>query len=75
MKGENSITSYCVVLMFKSAKIQWPVKEILVSEALGIYFSWIMIMSIKLMTWTMDECLILNKLGRRRVTLLSLIHI
>ena len=34
MKGENSITSYCVVLKFKSAKIEQLVKEILVSEAL-----------------------------------------
>ena len=30
MKGENSITSYCVVVTFKSAKIRWLVKEILV---------------------------------------------
>ena len=30
MKGENSITSYCAVLTFKSAKIQWLVKETLV---------------------------------------------
>ena len=65
MKRGNSITSYGIVLMFKLAKIQWLVKEILVSEVLGIYFSWIMIASIKLMTRTMDECLILNKLGRR----------
>ena len=34
-----------------------------------LYFSWIMIGSIKLMTLTMDGCLILNKLGRRRVRL------
>ena len=53
-------------MTFKSAKILWLVKEIIVSEALGLYFSWIMIASIKLMTRTMDECLILNKLGRRR---------
>ena len=30
MKNENSITSYCVVLMFKSSKIQLLIKEILV---------------------------------------------
>ena len=65
MKGENSITSYCVVLMFKLAKIQWLIKEILVFKALGIYFSWIVLASLKLMTQTMDGCLILNKLGRR----------
>ena len=28
MKGENSITSFCVGLMFKSAKIQWLGTEI-----------------------------------------------
>ena len=69
MKGENSVTSYCIVLMLKSAKMWWPVKEILVSEALGLYFSWILIASIKMMTRTMDGCLILNKLGKRRVNL------
>ena len=69
MKGESSITSCCIVLMFKSAKIWWLVKEILVSKALGIFFSWIMIASIKLMTRTMYGCLILNELGRRRVKL------
>ena len=30
MKGENSITSHCVVLTFKSVEIQWLFKEILV---------------------------------------------
>ena len=69
MKGENSITSCCVVLTFKSAKSRLLVKEILVSEALGVYFSWIMIASIKLMTRTMDGWLIMNKLRRRRVKL------
>ena len=44
-------------------------QEMLVSEALGIYFPWNMIASIKLMTRTMDDCLILNKLGRGRVKL------
>ena len=63
IKGENSNTSYCIVLMFKSAKMRWQVKEVLVSEALGIYFSWIMMVSTKLMIQTMDECLIINKLG------------
>ena len=47
MKGENSITSYCIALIFKLAKIWWLVKEILVSEALGVYFPWILIASIK----------------------------
>ena len=56
MKRVNSITSYCVVLTFESAKIRWLVREILVSEALEIYFSWIIIASIKFMTRTMDEC-------------------
>ena len=36
IKGENSITSYRIVLTFKLAKIRWLVKEILVSEALDI---------------------------------------
>ena len=36
MKGENSITFYCIVLALKSAKIWSLVKEILASEALGI---------------------------------------
>ena len=56
MKRVNSITSYCVVLTFESTKIRWLVREILVSEALEIYFSWIIIASIKFMTRTMDEC-------------------
>ena len=34
-KVENSITSYCVVLTFKSAKIRWLVKEILVFWSIG----------------------------------------
>ena len=38
MKGENPITSYCVVLMFKSAKMQWLVKEILVFWSIGYTF-------------------------------------
>ena len=63
------IISYCLVLTFKSAKIQWLVKEILVSEALGIIFLWILIASIKMMTRAMKGCLILNKLGRRRMKL------
>ena len=67
MKGENSITSYCIVLMFKLAKIWRLVKEILVSEALGIYIPWILIASIKMTARALDGCLILNKLGRRRV--------
>ena len=61
MKGENSITSYCVVVTFKSAKIEWQVKEILVPEAFDRYFLWIMIASIKLMTQVMDGCLNLNR--------------
>ena len=60
MKGKNSITSYCIVLTFKSAKIQWVVKKILVSEALGTYFKWIMMASITLMTQIMGGCLIPN---------------
>ena len=36
---------------------------------MGIYFSWILIVSIKMVTQKMDGCLILNKLGRRRVKL------
>ena len=69
MKGENSITSYSVVLTLKSSKIRLLVKEILVSEAWGIYFPWILIATIKMMTWMMVGCLILNKLGRRRMKL------
>ena len=39
MKGESSITSYCIVLTFKSVKIWWLVKEILVFFlALDVYF-------------------------------------
>ena len=34
-----------------------------------MYFSWMMTASIKLLTQMMDGCLILNKLGRRRVKL------
>ena len=48
MKGENSITAYCIVLMFKQAKIWWQVKEILVSKALRIYFHWILTASVKM---------------------------
>ena len=69
MTEENSITAYCVVLTFKLARMQWLVKEIFVSKALGTYFLWILIASIKKKTPTMDGCLILNKLGRRRVKL------
>ena len=39
------------------------------SEAMTIDFSWMTTASIKLMTRTMVECLILNKLGRRTVKL------
>ena len=35
MKGENFITSYCIVLTFKSAKIWQLVKEILVFWSIG----------------------------------------
>ena len=67
---ESSITSYSVVLTFKSAKIQWVVKRnIKFSEALDLYFSWMMTASIKLLTRTMDGCLILDKLVRRRMKL------
>ena len=69
MKGENSISSYCIVLMFRLVKIRWLVKDLLVSEALGIYFPWILIVSIKMMTQMIDGFLILNKLGKRRVKL------
>ena len=62
MKGQNSITSYCIVLTFKLAKTWWLVKELLVSKALGVYFLWILIESIKMMTQTMDGCSSLNKL-------------
>ena len=34
MKGETSITSFCIVLMFKSAKIWWLVKEIFVFRSI-----------------------------------------
>ena len=44
-------------------------KNINFFKAFDMYFSWMMSVSIKLMTWMMDGCLILNKLGRRRVTL------
>ena len=67
VKGENSIISYCSVLTFISAKTWWLVKEILVSKALGIYFLWILIASIKRLTQMMDGCLILNKLGSWRM--------
>ena len=36
---------------------------------MATYLSWTIKASIKLMTQTMDGCLILNKLGRRRVKL------
>ena len=65
MKGENSITSHCIVFTFKWAKMWWLFKKSLVSEAFGTYISWIMVANIKLMTWTMDGCLILNKMRRR----------
>ena len=39
------------------------------SEALDIDFTWMLIASIKLLTRMMDGCLILNKLGWRRVKL------
>ena len=66
MKGENSITAYCVVLTFKLEKVPWLVKEILVFWSTGyVLFT----AGIKLTTWTINGCLILNKLGRRRVKL------
>ena len=66
MKGENSITSDCVV---------WTVKEILVFWSIGyIYFSCMMTMSIKLMPRTKNGCLILNTLWRRRVKLCQRVH-
>ena len=68
MKGENLITSYCSVLTFKLAKMCW-LKTYYFSEALDMYFSWIMTVGMKLMTRTTDGCLTLNKLGRRRVKL------
>ena len=71
VNGENSVNSYCVVLTFKSAKIQWLVKEILASEALGTYFSWIVVASIKLITRMMDECLILEKMGAEESKIVS----
>ena len=70
-KGENLITSYCIVLMFRSAKIWWLVKEILVSWSIGCiytFYGWWQ-SGIKLWTGMMDGCLILNKLVRRRVKL------
>ena len=66
MKGENAITSYCTVLTFKSVKIWWLVKAVLVFLKHWIYFSWMMTESIKLLTLTIDGCLILDKLVRRR---------
>ena len=61
IKGENPITSYCIVLTFKSAKMRWLVKEIWVFWSIGyVYFSWMMTASIKLLTQMM------NKLVRRR---------
>ena len=35
MKGDNSVTSYCVVLMFKLAEIWWLFKEIFVFWSIG----------------------------------------
>ena len=35
MKGENCITSYCVVLSFKSAKLRWLVKKKRVFYSIG----------------------------------------
>ena len=64
MKGQNS---YCIVLTFKSEKILWLVKEILVSKALGIYFLWILMASINMTTRTMYGCLIVNKVGSWRL--------
>ena len=54
MKRENSITSYCLVSMFKSAKLLWPFKEILVFWSFGYRLSWLRIASL---TQTMDECM------------------
>ena len=76
MKGENSITSYCIVLMFKLAEIRWLFKEILVFWSIGYrLFMDDVITSIKLMTWTMDGCLVLNKLVRKRLKLCSRVMI
>ena len=55
VKGHNSVTSYCVVSTFKSVKIQWLVTEIWVFWSTDIDVSWMMMGSIKLMTWTMDR--------------------
>ena len=35
MQGEISITSYCIVLTFKSVKMRWLVKEILIFLSIG----------------------------------------
>lgn len=64
MEQENSYHFLCTVLIFRMAKIQWLVKEMLVFWSTGYPT-----VSIKLMLWVMNGCLILNKLVRRRVKL------
>ena len=58
---------YHFLLHSNLAKIRWLGKKILVFWSTGyIYISRLMTTSVKLMTRTMDGCLILNKLERRR---------
>ena len=70
MKGENPITSYCVVLTFKSQKYTMASQGNISFLKHWIHtFLSMMTACIKLLILMMDGCLILNKLVRRRVKL------
>ena len=57
MKEESTVASCCIVLMFKSAKVRWLVKEAV--------FSWMVTVSLKPMTQAVDRSPIpLNSRGR-----------
>ena len=71
MKRENSVTSCFVVLTFQIGENMMASQRNIcfLKHRIFVGFSWMMTASIQLMTGTMDGCLILNKLGRRRVAL------
>ena len=63
MKGDNSCY---FLLILKSVKICWLSKELVVLWSISCRLLWMMTMSMKLMTQTIDRILILKKLGRMR---------
>ena len=74
MKGENFITSCCVILTIKSAKIQWLGKEILVLWSIGHRLFPDDDSMHKVDDLDDGWCFILNKYGWRRVKLCQSDH-